>query len=122
MRIWCIPVCELDDHRLLGEHSELHAMFTVLTQDRKGYRNHPETKRFEKRLPELVARHADQVAEMAARGFVHKSPLPIPIAPQPYVYTAVEYAVDQASLWERWGGAFRGRLMVGDWSHLSPAE
>jgi hypothetical protein len=77
MRIWHpIPPFCLDDRRLLGEHNELHCIWTVLTEGRKGYRNHPETKRWEGHLPALARRHEMLVAEMRRRGWTgHKSPL-----------------------------------------------
>jgi hypothetical protein len=77
MRIWHpIPPLCLDDRRLLGEHNELHCIWTVLTEGRKGYRNHPETKRWETHLPALARRHEMLVAEMRRRGWTgHKSPI-----------------------------------------------
>jgi hypothetical protein len=46
MRIWDIPPDKLCRNHLLGEHNELHAMWNILTQGKKGYSNHPETKRW----------------------------------------------------------------------------
>lgn len=79
MRIWHpIPCSELDRQRLLGEHRELHCIYTVLTQGKKGYSRHPETLRWRGHLPALVARHNEQVEEMQARGWNHHSPLTAP--------------------------------------------
>ncbi|MHB1417244.1 MAG: pyrimidine dimer DNA glycosylase/endonuclease V [Chloroflexota bacterium] len=76
MRIWNLPVTELDNQHLLGEHLELHVMWTTLTENRRGWANHPETRRFRGRLGALYRRHEEQVAEMKARGMTgHKSPL-----------------------------------------------
>ena len=75
MRIWDVDPAELCRKHLLGEHLELHALWTILTQDRRGYRSHPETKRWEGKLAALYHRHEALVAEMAARGYAHKSPL-----------------------------------------------
>lgn len=75
MRIWDLPPDQLCRKHLLGEHRELHALWTILTQDKKGYRNHPETKRWEGKLPALFARHEALVAEMGRRGYTHSSPL-----------------------------------------------
>jgi hypothetical protein len=75
MRIWDIPPKRLCRIHLLGEHRELHAIWTILSQDRKGYRNHPETKRWEGKLKALYARHEALVQEMSARGYNHASPL-----------------------------------------------
>lgn len=76
MRIWDIdPQCLCRKH-LLGEHRELHALWSILKHDKSGYRNHPETKRWEGKLPALRARHEALVAEMTRRGYVHETPLP----------------------------------------------
>ena len=60
---------------MLGEHRELHALWTILTTDKKGYRNHPETKRWIGKCAALYHRHDEQVAEMQRRGYIHVSPL-----------------------------------------------
>jgi hypothetical protein len=75
MRIWDIPPERLCRAHLLGEHRELHAIWTILTQDRAGYRNHPETLRWKDRLMALYARHTLLVEEMRSRGYNHVSPL-----------------------------------------------
>ena len=75
MRIWDVPVSDLCRVHLLGEHRELHALWTILTTDRKGYRSHPETKRWIGKLTALSRRHEEQVAEMQLRGYTHASPL-----------------------------------------------
>jgi hypothetical protein len=76
MRFWNLPVAELDDQHLLGEHLELHILWNSLTGRRGGWRNHPETRRFEGRLGALYLCHEAQVAEMARRGWRgHRTPL-----------------------------------------------
>lgn len=75
MRIWDIEPDILCRQHLLGEHRELHALWTILTQDRKGYSNHPETKRWVGRLPALFLRHEALVKEMKKRGYKHNSPI-----------------------------------------------
>ena len=60
---------------LLSEHRELHGLWNILTQDKQGYRSHPETQRWVGRLAALYARHDAQVAEMTRRGYQHASPL-----------------------------------------------
>jgi Pyrimidine dimer DNA glycosylase len=75
VRIWDLdPVCLCRPH-LLGEHRELHAVWTILTEDRRGYRHHPETLRWEGKLAALYLRHEALVVEMARRGYRHASPL-----------------------------------------------
>jgi pyrimidine dimer DNA glycosylase len=80
MRIWDVEPRVLCRAHLLGEHRELHAVWAVLTEDRRGYRRHPETLRWEGRLRALAHRHELLVAEMTRRGFVHRSPLDTALA------------------------------------------
>lgn len=75
MRIWDIDTALLCDRHLLGEHRELHAIWSILTTGKKGYARHPETLRWSGKLAALSARHEEQVAEMDRRGFRHASPL-----------------------------------------------
>lgn len=76
MRSWhpIPPIC-LDRKRLLGEHNELHIMWSVITKNKKGYRSHPETQRWIGHLAALAHRHELIVSEMTERGYNHKSPL-----------------------------------------------
>ncbi|HET6370175.1 MAG TPA: pyrimidine dimer DNA glycosylase/endonuclease V [Nitrospiria bacterium] len=75
MRVWDIPVRRLCRAHLLGEHRELHAVWAILTEGKKGYRNHPETKRWVGALKGLYDRHEHLAAEMSARGYRHQSGL-----------------------------------------------
>ncbi len=75
MRVWDVDPRLLCRAHLLGEHREIHAVWAILTQDRRGYRHHPEVRRWESRLAALRARHEADVAEMARRGYRHASPL-----------------------------------------------
>lgn len=75
MRIWDLDVADLCDRHLLGEHRELHAIWTILTTGKRGYASHPETLRWQGRLAALRERHERQVEEMRRRGFRHLSPL-----------------------------------------------
>lgn len=75
MRIWDIPPKNLCRKHLLGEHRELHAIWAILTKSKKGYINHPETKRWIGNLKALYNRHEDEVIEMKKRGYQHHSPL-----------------------------------------------
>ena len=78
MRVWDIHPGFLNRQSLLGEHREIHAIHTVISQEKKGYSRHPETLRWRDHLPALWFRHEQVVAEMRVRGFNHFSPLPIP--------------------------------------------
>lgn len=75
MRIWDIHPRKLCRNHLLGEHRELHAMWAVITENKKGYSMHPETLRWKGKLKAMYARHEELVNEMNRRGFVHKSSL-----------------------------------------------
>ncbi len=75
MRIWDVSPDRLCRNHLLGEHRELHALWTILTQNKEGYSRHPETVRWRGRLKALFQRHNDLVGEMEKRGYSHRSPL-----------------------------------------------
>lgn len=75
MRVWDVSPSILCRKHLLGEHRELHGLYNILALDKKGYRNHPETKRWVGKLAALYARHEKLVKEMKKRGYNHLSPL-----------------------------------------------
>jgi Pyrimidine dimer DNA glycosylase len=75
MRIWDVPLLQLCPAHLLGEHRELHAVWTILTQGKTGYRQHPETRRWVGKQAALYRRHTELVFEMQRRGYTHRSPL-----------------------------------------------
>jgi len=76
MRIWDIPTEKLCRQHLLGEHRELHALWVILTQGRRGFAHHPETLRWRGKLRALYWRHEELAAEMGRRGYGHATPLP----------------------------------------------
>ncbi|HPI67359.1 MAG TPA: pyrimidine dimer DNA glycosylase/endonuclease V [bacterium] len=73
MRIWDIEPKFLCRSHLLGEHRELHAIWSVIVKNKKGYSQHPETKRWQGKLKALYWRHEKLVKEMARRGYQHYS-------------------------------------------------
>lgn len=76
MRVWDIPCSKLCNKHLLGEHRELHCIWTYINTDKGGsYRQHPEVLRWYGKQYALLTRHEEQVTEMQARGFNHCSPL-----------------------------------------------
>lgn len=75
MRIWDIKPKKLCDRHLLAEHAELHGLWNTLTQGKRGYANHPETRRWRGKLRALYNRHGKLVKEMMKRSFNHNSPL-----------------------------------------------
>src|SRR5690348_6846591 len=75
MRVWDISPKRLCRNHLLGEHRELHAIWSVLVNGKKGYARHPETLRWRGKLKALYSRHDALVREMTVRGYTHQSPL-----------------------------------------------
>lgn len=75
MRLWDVPEQELCRKHLLGMHFELHVMWNALRGIHSGWRNHPETKRWEDHMPALMLLHRRLVEEMRRRGYEHNSPL-----------------------------------------------
>ena len=78
MRVWDIHPGYLSRQSLLGQHAEIHALYSVITGGGKGYASHPETLRWEKHTDLLRARHDLTVKEMRLRGFKHTSPMGTP--------------------------------------------
>jgi len=76
VRVWDIPHAELCNRHLLGEHAEIHAVWSVIANSKAGYALHPEVTRWRGRLRALIARHDANVSEMTLREFRHASPLP----------------------------------------------
>ena len=75
MRIWDIRPSKLCRQHLLGEHRELHAIWSILVHNKKGYSKHPETQRWKGKLAALYRRHEELVKEMKKRGYNHNSDL-----------------------------------------------
>jgi pyrimidine dimer DNA glycosylase len=75
MRIWDLPPTELCRAHLLGEHRELHGLWNVLTQGKRGYAAHPETRRWRGKLRALYLRHEALAVELRRRGYRHVSDL-----------------------------------------------
>lgn len=75
MRIWDISPKKLCNRHLFGEHRELHAIWSILINNKKGYSQHPETKRWVGKQAALFTRHERLVKEILGRGYKHQSPL-----------------------------------------------
>ncbi|MGM0688075.1 MAG: DUF1722 domain-containing protein [Bacillota bacterium] len=75
MRVWDLHPGYLSRQSLLGQHAEIHALFTILGSGKKGYSLHPETLRWKGKLGRLKRVHDLTVLEMELRGFNHASPL-----------------------------------------------
>lgn len=75
MRIWDISPSKLCRQHLLGEHRELHAIWSIIVYSKKGYSHHPEVLRWKGKLKALYKRHDALCKELIKRGYCHKSPL-----------------------------------------------
>ena len=73
MRVWDLSPAKLCRYHLLGEHGEIHAIWSVITKKKKGYQHHPEVKRWQAKLKALYQRHELLVKELARRGYHHQS-------------------------------------------------
>jgi hypothetical protein len=80
---WPIPAKRLDRKRLLGEHCELHVIGLAVAGRTKGWRNHPEVKRWVGHTQALRRRHDEVAEEMRRRGYRHQSPWPLGLV-EPY--------------------------------------
>lgn len=73
MRIWDIEPVRLCRNHLLGEHNELHAIWSIIIHGKNGYAHHPEVMRWRGRLKALYLRHEKLVKEFKRRGYRHQS-------------------------------------------------
>ena len=73
--MWDLTPSVLCDKHLLGMHSEIHAIWNIITQNKIGYSKHPEVIRWQGRLKALKYYHDRVVSEMKIRKFKHNSPL-----------------------------------------------
>jgi hypothetical protein len=77
MRVWDLSAGYLNRQSLLGEHRELHGIYSIISASKAGYANHPETVRWVRRLSGLAMRHRQLAAEMSLRGYVDRTPIRI---------------------------------------------
>ncbi len=75
MRIWDITPKKLCRQHLLGEHREIHAIWSIIINNKRGYFNHPETIRWKGKQKALYLKHEKIANEMIKRGYNHISPL-----------------------------------------------
>lgn len=100
MRVWDIHPGYLNSRSLLGEHREVHALFSVILGNKTGYARHPETLRWRDCLGALAIRHDLLVQEMLLRGYRHRSPGPaVEASPWPAGY--IDPPHEQVSLLAR---------------------
>jgi len=78
-------ICDLEPKKLclkhlVAEHGELHSLWSVLVNKKKGFSKHPETLRWKGKLKALFLRHEKLVKELVNRGYSHRSPLDVSLA------------------------------------------
>ena len=111
MRVWDVSPGYLDRLRLLGEHRELHGIHVILSEGKRGYANHPETRRWDGCLDALALRHGQLAAEARLRGYTDRTPLPIPRGSCAWPRTFVTEPAEQFALLRRkYGAAGKGRI------------
>lgn len=75
MRVWDVNPGYLNRQSLLGEHRELHAIVSIIKNNKKGYSRHPETLRWMGFGWALSQRHRLLATEMNLRGYVDRTPV-----------------------------------------------
>ncbi len=107
MRVWDLHPGYLSRQNLLGQHAEIHALYSVITGRKKGYAAHPETLRWQDCPGRLRRIHDLTVLEMILRGFNHASPcsetpssnpVPDPVTGQEAVPVYVDLPVEQVAI------------------------
>lgn len=111
MRVWDVSAGYLNRQSLLAEHRELHGIYAIVAERKKGYSQHPETLRWVGALSGLAWRHAHLAAEMQLRGYVDRSPLRLRRGPVRWPATFVTDPAYQFSLLRRkYAGKSQGRI------------
>lgn len=111
MRIWDVPAWYLNRQSLLAEHRELHGLYSILANGKKGYSRHPETLRWVGCMSGLTRRHGQLVDEMLFRGYQHHTPLRGVSGPVKWPAVFVTQPVDQYLLLAtKYVGREQGRI------------
>ena len=98
MRVWDLPAGYLNRQGLLGEHRELHGIYSIIRENKTGYANHPETLRWVRTLSGLGMRHRQLAAEMALRGYVDRTPIRVAMPRLKWPDAFVTEPADQIAL------------------------
>lgn len=98
MRVWDLHPGYLSRQNLLGQHAEIHALFTILDGEKKGYASHPETLRWKGKLGRLKRIHDLTVLEMKLRGFNHASPFALCSDLDQQNLTFVDHPIEQIAI------------------------
>jgi hypothetical protein len=98
VRVWDINPGYLNRQSILGEHRELHAIVSIIKNNKKGYSRHPETLRWMGFGWALHQRHRLLAAEMNLRGYVDRTPVLLKTNRQKWPEVFVDPPVTQFSI------------------------
>jgi uncharacterized protein YbgA (DUF1722 family) len=111
MRIWDLAAGYLNRGSLLGEHRELHGVYSILTNGKTGYARHPETLRWTAALSGLAQRHQQLAAEMHLRGYTDRTPLSCNTSGAQWPSSFVDAPGEQVTLLrQKYVGKPKGRI------------
>ena len=111
MRVWDVNPGYLNRQSLLGEHRELHAIVSIIKNNKKGYSHHPETLRWVGFGWALNQRHKLLAAEMNLRGYMDRTPVLLRNQHQIWPEVFVDHPVIQLSiLAEKYRDKEHGRI------------
>jgi len=111
MRVWDLSAGYLNRQSLLGEHRELHGIYSILTQNKTGYASHPETVRWVRTLSGLAMRHRQLAVEMSLRGYVDRTPIRVTVSRAKWPGVFVTEPADQIVLLRaKYVGKEKGRI------------
>lgn len=98
MRIWDVNPGYLNRQSLLGEHRELHAIVSIIKNNKTGYSRHPETLRWIGFGWALNRRHRLLAAEMNLRGYRDQSTVSLKTAPGKWPDVFVDPSATQLTI------------------------
>jgi hypothetical protein len=111
LRVWDINPGYLNRQSLQGEHRELHAIVSIIKNNKKGYSRHPETLRWNNFGWGLSQRHRLLAAEMNLRGYVDRTPVLLKTQRQKWPEVFVDPpAVQLSILAEKYKDKEKGRI------------
>lgn len=115
MRIWLVPLEELDDRRILGQHQEMHMLVSMIDNPR--FETHPLVMFYRQYRGWLFDYHTRLVKEMSLRfvNSTHKTDMPMS-----YVLTSESIVFPQSWIdYDRQDLASRLRIRRQKWSKRS---
>jgi hypothetical protein len=111
MRVWDLSTGYLNRQSLLGEHRELHGIYSIIRESKTGYARHPETRRWSRAVSGIAMRHRHLALEMSLRGYVDRTPIRVVTARVRWPEAFVTEPGDQiALLREKYVGKQKGRI------------